>query len=90
MSRGEAETKQLETRLHNQERFSLLHKIFPNDEGHFYFTEALSYKFATYFYILSLLPSTHYALFLENYGSYVPLKIILILYKTKQPFFHVC
>jgi hypothetical protein len=54
MSRGEAETKELETRLHNQERFSLLHRIFPNDEGQFYFTEALSCKFAT-FVILSLL-----------------------------------
>jgi hypothetical protein len=64
MSRGEAETKQLETRLHNQERFLLLHRIVPNDKGQFYFTEALSYKFAT-FIILSLLLNAHYALFLQ-------------------------
>ncbi len=45
MSRGEAETKQLETRLHIQERFSLLHRIFPN-VGQFYFRVTLFYKFA--------------------------------------------
>ncbi len=48
MSRGEAETKQLETRLHNQERFSLLKKIFPN-EVQFYVRETLPYKFASFF-----------------------------------------
>jgi hypothetical protein len=47
MSRGKAESKQLETRLHNQERFSLLHRIFPN-EGQFYINDTVSYQFATF------------------------------------------